>query len=69
MTNLVLLEKLSIMVDIFLQQKASCNPLLGLWQFGFFTSNYVPALRNEAFAFINTQSSKIQAEHLIMIAN
>ena len=36
---------------------------------GSFPSDYVPSLDNGNFAIINTQTSNMQGEHWIMIAN
>ena len=52
-----------------LQQIISRIPLLKFRYLGSFPSDYVPTLDNDTFAIINTQPSKMQVEHWIMIAN
>ena len=69
MTSLVLLEKTSKMDNVSLQQKLNRFPLLKYWYRGSFSSDYVPTLDNDTFAIIDTQPSKMQGEHWIMIAN
>ena len=57
-------------MDIFaLKQIINRIPLLRFWYLGSFPSDYVPTLDNDTFAIINTQPSKMQGEHWIMIAN
>ena len=57
-------------MDIFaLQQIFSRIPLLKFRYLGSFPSDHVPALDNDTFAIINTQSSNMQGEHWISIAN
>ena len=56
-------------MDIFaLQQFINRIPLLKFRYLGSFHSDHVPTLENDTFAFINTQPSKMQGEHWIMIA-
>ena len=69
LTSLVLLEKTSKMDNVSLQQIINRIPLLKYRYRGSFPSDYVPALDNDTFAIINTQPSKMQGEHWIMIAN
>ena len=57
------------MDNVFLQQKINRIPLLKYRYRGSFLSDYVPTLDNDTFAFVNKQSSKMQGEHWIMIAN
>ena len=60
----------SLLLDISaLQQIINRIPLLNFRHLGPFPSDYVPALDNDTFAIINTQSSNMQKEHWIMIAN
>ena len=44
-------------------------PLLKFWYLDSFRSDYVPTLDNDTLAIINTQPSKMQGEHWIMIAS
>ena len=44
-------------------------PLIKIWWFGSFFSDYAPNLNNETFAIINTQRSNSHGEHWIVIAN
>ena len=69
LTSLVLLEKISKMDNVSLQHIINRIPLLKYRYRGSFPSNYVPTFDNDTFAIINTQPSKIQGEHWIMIAN
>ena len=55
--------------NISLQQLIDRIPLLKYQYRGFFPSNYVPTLDNDTFAIIITQSSNMQDEHWIMVAN
>ena len=57
------------MENFALQQTISCNLVLKFWYLDSFSSDYVPTPDNDTFAIINTQPSKIQGEHWIMIAN
>ena len=57
------------MDNFALQQIINRILLLKFRYLGWFPSDYVPTLDNDAFAIINTQRSKIQGEHWIMIAN
>ena len=57
------------MDNVSLQQKIYFIPLLKYRYRGSFPSDYVPILDKDTFALINTQPSKMQAEHWIMIAN
>ena len=57
------------MDNFALQQIISRMPLLKFRYFGSFPSDYVPTVDNDTFAIINTQPSKVQGEHWIMIAN
>ena len=57
------------MDNIALQQIISRILLLKFRYLGSFPSNHVPTLDNDTFAIINTQSSNMQGEHWIMIAN
>ena len=65
----MLLEKTSKKDNVSLQQFINCIPLLNYRYRGSFPSDYVPTLDNVTFAIINTQPSKMQGEHWIMIAN
>ena len=57
-------------MDIFAQQQIINRiPLLKFRYLGSFPTDYVPTLDNDIFAIINTQPSKMQGEHWIMIAN
>ena len=57
-------------MDNFAPQQISIRiPLLKFGYLGSFPSDYVPTLDNDTFAIINTQSSNMQGEHWIMIAN
>ena len=69
LTRLVLLEKTSKMDNVSLQQIINRIPLLKYRYRGSFPSDYVPTLDNDTFAIINTQTSNMQGEHWIMIAN
>ena len=57
------------MDNFALQQINNRIPLLKFRYLGSFSSDYVPTLDNDTFAIINTQPSKMQGEHWIMIAN
>ena len=57
------------MDNIALQQSVNGILLLKFRYLGSFPSDYVPNLDNDNFAVINTQPSKIQGEHWILIAN
>ena len=52
-----------------LQQIFNRDPLLSYQYRGSFPSDYVPTLDKGSFAIINTQPSKMQGEHWIMIAS
>ena len=69
LTSLVLLEKTSKVDNVSLQQLINRIPLLKYRYRGSFPSDYVPTLDKDTFAIIYTQSSNIQGEHWIMIAN
>ena len=69
LTSLVLLEKISKMDNVSLQQIINRIPLLKYRYRGSISSDYVPILDNDTFAFINTQPSKMQGEHWILIVN
>ena len=68
MTSLALLEKISKMDRVSLQQIINRIPLLKYRYRGFFLSDYVPTLDNDTFAIINTQPSKMQGEHWLLTA-
>ena len=57
------------MDNFALQQDINRILLLKFLYLGSFPSRYVPTLDNDSFAIINTQPSKMQGEHWIMIAN
>ena len=57
------------MDNFALQQITNRIPLLKFRYLGSFPSDYVPTLDNDTLAIINTQPSKMQGEHWIMIAN
>ena len=57
------------MDNFALQQIINRIPLLKFRYLGSFPSDSVPTLDNDTFAIINTQPSKMQGEHWIMIAN
>ena len=57
------------MDNLALQQNINRILLLKIRYLGSFPSDYVPTLDNDTFAIINTQPSKVQGEHWIMIAN
>ena len=57
------------MDNFALQQIINRIPLLKFGYLGSFPSDYVPTIDNDTFAIINTQPSKLQGEHWIMIAN
>ena len=57
------------MVNFALQQIINRIPLLKFRYLGSFPSDYAPTLDNDTFAIFNTQPSKMQGEHWIMIAN
>ena len=63
------LEKTSKMDNNSLQQIINRIPLLKYRYRGSFPSDCVPTLDNDTFAIINTQPSKMQTEHWIIIAN
>ena len=56
------------MDNFSLQQLINRIPLLKFRYLGSFPSDYVPSLDNDTFAIINTQPSKMQGEHWIIIA-
>ena len=64
-----MLEKTFRMDNVSLQQIINRILLLKYRYRGSFPSDYVPILDNDTFAIINTQPSKMQGEHWIMIAN
>ena len=68
LTRWVFLEKTSKMDNVSLQQRINCIPPFKYRYRGSFPSDYVPTVHNDTFATINTQPSKMQAEHWIMIA-
>ena len=57
------------MDNFALQQNISRNPLPKFRYLGSFHSDYIPTLDNDTFAIMNTQSSNMQGEHWIMVAN
>ena len=57
------------MDNFALQQNVNLNLLLKFRYLGSFPSDHVPTLDNDTFAVSNTQPSKMQGEHWIMIAN
>ena len=57
------------MDNFALQQIINRIPLPNFRYLGSFPSDHFPTLDNDTFAFINTQPSKMQGEHWIMIAN
>ena len=57
------------MDNFALQQIINRITLLKFRYLGSFYSDYVPTLDSDTFAIINTQPSKMQGEHWIMIAN
>ena len=61
--------KTSKMDNVSLQQIINRIPLLKYQYRGSFPPDYVPTPDNDTFVIINTQPSKIQGEHWIMIAN
>ena len=65
----MLLEKLPKMDNVSFEQILSCIPLPKYRYRGSLHSHYVPNLDNDTLAIINTQSSKMQREPWIMIAN
>ena len=66
----VVWKNVYVKMDIFaLQQIINRILLLIFWYLGSFPSDYVPTLDNDTFAIINTQPSKMQGEHWIMVAN
>ena len=69
LTSLEFLEKTSKMDNVSLHQIINRTPLLKYQYRGPFPSDYVPTPDNDTFAIINTQLSKMQGEHWIMIAN
>ena len=64
----MLLEKISELDNVSLQQIFNRIPLLKYRYRGSFPSEYVPTLDNDTFAIINTQPSNMQDEHWIKIA-
>ena len=69
LTSLVLLENTSKMDIVSLQQIINRIPLLKYRYRGSFRPDYVPTPDKDTFAIINTQSSTMQGQHWIMIAN
>ena len=65
----MLLEEISEMDDVSLQQTINRIPLVKYRYRGSFPSDYVPTLDNDNLAIINTQPTKMQGEHWIMNAN
>ena len=65
----MLLEIISKIDNVYLQQKINPIPLLQYRYLGSFPSDFVPILPNETFAIINTKPSNMQGEHWTMIAN
>ena len=57
------------MDNFALQQIIVRIPVLKFRYLGLFPSDYVPTLDNDTCAIINTQTSNMQGEHWIMIAN
>ena len=57
-------------MDIYaLQQIINRIPLIQFRYLGSFPSDYVPTLHNDTFPSNNMQTSNMQGEHWIMIAN
>ena len=56
------------MDNVSLQQIIIRIPQLKYRYCGYFPSDYVPTLDNDAFANLNTQPSNMQVEHWMMIA-
>ena len=56
------------MDNVALRQIINRIPLLKYRYIGSFPCDYVPGLRNDTFAIINTQPSNMQGEHWIMKA-
>ena len=69
LTCLVLLDEISKMDNVSVQQVFNRISQLKYWYRGSFPSDYVPILDNETFAIINTQPSNLQGEHWIVTAN
>ena len=57
------------MDNVSLQQMINRIPPFNYRYRGSFPSDYVPTPDNDTFASISTQSSNMQGEHWIMIAN
>ena len=68
LTSLVLLEKTSKKENVSLQQIINRIPLPKYRYCGSFPSDYVPTLDNDSSTVLNTEPSKMQDEHWIMIA-
>ena len=64
--NLVLLGKITKLKNVSHQQISNCIPLPKY--VGLFPSDYVTTLDNDTFAIVNTQLSKLQGAHSIIIA-
>ena len=69
LTSLVLLERISKMDEVSIQQSLNRNQRLKYRYLGSFFSDCVPTLDNDTFAIINTQPRIIQGEHWIITAN
>ena len=69
LTSVVLLEKISKMDNVSLQQTIIRIPRLKYRYLGSSPSDNLPTLDDKTFAIINTQTSFMQGEHWIMIAN
>ena len=67
--SFVMLEKISKMDIVSLQQIINRIPLLKYRYCASFPSDYVPTLDKDTFAIIDTQPCNMQGEHWIMIAN
>ena len=68
LNTLVLLEKISKIDKVPLQQICNPIPLFKYRYRGSFTYAYVPTIDNDTFAIINKQPSNMQGKHWIMIA-
>ena len=68
LTSLVLLEKISTSDNVSLEQIINRVLTLNYPYLGSFASVYVPTFDNDTFAIINTQPSKKQGEHWVMVA-
>ena len=64
----MLLEKISQMDNVALRQIIDRIPLLKYRYIGSYPCDLVPTLPNNTFAIVNTQPSRKEVEHWIMIA-